>query len=78
MYETNDKNSRSKLNYFLNQLINNLRVNEFKMLIQSPKANQLSLLGLANEAGFSSKSTFYAAFKKLEGMTPKQYESSLK
>lgn len=60
------------------QLINTLRVNEFKTLIQSPKANQLSLLGLANEAGFSSKSTFYAAFKKLEGMTPKQYESKLK
>ncbi|MFD0964665.1 helix-turn-helix domain-containing protein [Pseudofulvibacter geojedonensis] len=59
------------------QLINTLRVNEFKTLIQSPKANQLSLLGLAQEAGFSSKSTFYTAFKKLEGMTPKQYENSI-
>jgi len=60
------------------QLINSFRVEEFKKLIQSPKATQLSLLGLANEAGFSSKSTFYSTFKKLEGMTPKQYEMSIK
>ncbi|KAJ1464027.1 hypothetical protein T484DRAFT_1758400, partial [Baffinella frigidus] len=48
------------------QLINSFRVAEFKKLIQSPKATQLSLLGLANDAGFSSKSTFYSTFKKLE------------
>jgi len=60
------------------QLINSFRVNEFKALIQSPKAAQLSLLGLAHESGFSSKSTFYSTFKKLEGMTPKQYETKLK
>jgi len=60
------------------QLINSFRVAEFKKLIQSPKAAQLSLLGLAYEAGFSSKSTFYSIFKKLEGMTPKQYEMSVK
>ena len=60
------------------QLINSFRVAEFKQLIQSPKAAQLSLLGLAHESGFSSKSTFYSTFKKLEGMTPKQYEISIK
>jgi len=65
----------TKTNFY--QLINSLRVTEFKRLIQSPKAKQLSLLGLANEAGFSSKSTFYNAFKKLEGITPKQYENNL-
>lgn len=60
------------------QLINSLRVEEFKCLLKSTKAKQLSLLGLAHEAGFSSKSTFYTAFKKLEGMTPKQFETKLK
>ena len=58
--------------------INAFRVQEFKRLIQTPRAQQLSILGLAQEAGFSSKSTFYNTFKKLEGMTPKQYELSLK
>ncbi len=69
-------NQHSGTNFY--QFINRFRVNEFKKLMQSPKAAQLSILGLAQEAGFSSKSTFYSAFKTLEGMTPKQYESSLK
>ncbi len=60
------------------QYINRLRTQEFKILIESPKAKQLSILGLAQEAGFSSKSTFYTAFKASEGMTPKQYEQRLK
>lgn len=60
------------------QFINNFRVREFKRLLQSPKAKQLSILGLSQEAGFSSKSTFYSTFKTAEGMTPKQYELSLK
>lgn len=58
--------------------INNFRVQEFKRLLQSPKAKQLSILGLSQEAGFSSKSTFYSTFKNAEGMTPKQYELTLK
>lgn len=58
--------------------INSFRVQEFKRLLQSPKSKQLSILGLSQEAGFSSKSTFYSTFKNVEGMTPKQYELSLK
>ena len=69
-------NEHSKTNFY--QFINGFRVSEFKMLMQSPKAQQLSILGLAEEAGFSSKSTFYTAFKAVEGVTPKQYELSLK
>lgn len=60
------------------QFINEFRIEKFKQLLQSPKANQLTFSALATEAGFSSKSTFYATFKKLEGMTPKQYEKSIK
>ncbi|CAL2102349.1 AraC family transcriptional regulator [Tenacibaculum sp. 190130A14a] len=58
--------------------INKFRVKAFKELLSSKKAKQLSLLGLANEAGFSSKSTFYAVFKNIEGITPKQYQNQLK
>lgn len=68
-------NQHSKTNFY--QFVNGFRVNEFKKLLQSPKASQLSILGLAQEAGFASKSTFYTAIKSLEGMTPKEYESSL-
>lgn len=69
-------NEHSKTNFY--QFINGFRVEEFKKLLASPKAKQLSILGLAEEAGFSSKSTFYTAFKAIEGITPKQYELSLK
>ncbi|WP_296382718.1 helix-turn-helix domain-containing protein [Winogradskyella sp.] len=69
-------NQCSDTNFY--QFINRFRVDEFKNLLKSPKAKQMSILGLAQEAGFSSKSTFYTAFKTLEGVTPKQYELSLK
>ncbi len=69
-------NEYSKTNFY--QFINGFRISEFKKLLNSPRAKQLSILGLSEEAGFSSKSTFYAAFKTLEGITPKQYELSLK
>ena len=55
-----------------------MELNRFKQLLESPKASQFTLLGLAIKSGFSSKSTFYTAFKKLEGMSPKQYEKSIK
>lgn len=60
------------------QFINEYRIEKFKELVKSSNAHHFTLLGLATEAGFSSKSTFYTTFKKLEGMTPKQYEKSIK
>ncbi|NOU60343.1 helix-turn-helix domain-containing protein [Marinifilum caeruleilacunae] len=69
-------NQHSKQNFY--QFINRFRVEEFKRLLQTPKSSQLSLLGLAEEAGFNSKSTFYTTFKAQEGITPKQYELMLK
>jgi AraC-like DNA-binding protein len=69
-------NECGKVNFY--QFINEYRIEKFKQLVQSSKFQQFSILGLASEAGFSSKSTFYAAFKKFEGMSPKQYENSIK
>lgn len=69
-------NKHTQNNFY--QFINKYRIEEFKELLLSPKAKQLSILGLAQEAGFASKSTFYAAFKSIEGITPKQYQNSLK
>ena len=69
-------NACGNINFY--QLINKFRIEKFKQLLESPKASQFTLLGLAIKSGFSSKSTFYTAFKKLEGMSPKQYEKSIK
>ncbi|CAL2076236.1 AraC family transcriptional regulator [Tenacibaculum sp. 190524A02b] len=69
-------NNCTKKNFY--QFINQFRVVEFKKLIASEKATQYSILGLAKEAGFSSKSTFYKSFKELEGITPSEYKKKQK
>lgn len=69
-------NQQTNSNFY--RFINHFRVDEFKTLMHSSKAQHFSILGLAEEAGFNSKSTFYAAFKTIEGITPKEYENSLK
>ena len=69
-------NEYGKVNFY--QFINEYRIEKFKQLVESSNAHHFTLLGLATESGFSSKSTFYTAFKKLVGMTPKQYEKSIK
>lgn len=69
-------NLHTEKNFY--HFINQFRVNEFKKLLTQPKAKQLTLLGLAEDAGFSSKSTFYTAFKNLEGLTPKRFQNQLK
>ena len=69
-------NECGKVNFY--QFVNEYRIEKFKQLVQSSNAYRFTLLGLATESGFSSKSTFYAAFKKFEGMSPKQYGNSKK
>ncbi len=53
--------------------INSYRVAEFKELLIDPDNHQYTLLSLAHDAGFNSKSTFNAIFKKFTGMTPSEY-----
>ncbi len=72
---------RVKLSYTINShmgtsfpaLLSKYRVEEFIQLIESGRYENFNLLGVASEAGFSSKSTFYKAFKELKGQTPKEY-----
>jgi AraC-like DNA-binding protein len=59
-------------NFF--HFINSYRVAYFKELLKDPKSKSFSIVGLSVQAGFKSKSTFYTAFKKIEGKTPKEYE----
>ncbi|MCP4439716.1 MAG: helix-turn-helix domain-containing protein [Aureispira sp.] len=53
--------------------INHYRVEWFKEIAKLPENSHLSLLGLAYECGFNSKTAFNTFFKKETGMTPKRY-----
>ena len=67
-------NECGQVNFY--QFINNYRIEKFKVLLETSRADQLSILGLAMEVGFASKSTFYKFFKEQEGMTPSQYKKA--
>ncbi len=59
-----------------NDIINEYRINDFLKKIDSSDVEKYTLLGLAFESGFNSKSTFNRAFKKKIGVAPKKYVSS--
>jgi AraC-like DNA-binding protein len=67
-------NLGSKQNF--NEYINRLRVDDIKRQISAGQLASQSLLDLAFAAGFNSKSTFNAAFKREVGMTPTQFLNS--
>jgi AraC-like DNA-binding protein len=54
--------------------VNEYRVQEAKRLLGSPKHGHLSIIGIALDAGFNSKSAFYTAFGKHIGMTPSEFK----
>lgn len=55
------------------EFINYHRIEKVKQLLASPNAKKYKLQSLAEEAGFTSKSSFYATFKKMVGKTPSEY-----
>lgn len=80
-FDTNPNYLSQIINESLNQnlydFINKYRVNEFKERLKNKDALNYTLFGLAQNCGFSSKSTFYDVFKKHTGQTPAQYQSTL-
>jgi AraC-like DNA-binding protein len=67
-------NDHYKLNFF--DYINQYRVREFKVAVADPKNKNYSLLGIAFECGFNSKSAFNRMFKKSTGLTPSQFKEA--
>jgi len=59
------------------EFLNFHRVEKVKQLLRSDEAKKYTLVTLAQEAGFSSKSSFNATFKKMTGMTPSGFRKSL-
>ncbi len=57
-----------------NQLINEYRINKAKEMIVENQNFTLEAIGY--DCGFKAKSTFYAAFKKITGMTPSVYKKN--
>ncbi|UOQ70302.1 helix-turn-helix domain-containing protein [Hymenobacter cellulosilyticus] len=53
-----------------NDFINEYRVQEAEARLRDPQFRHYTLLAVALEAGFNSKSTFNRVFKKLRGITP--------
>jgi AraC-like DNA-binding protein len=54
-------------------LLNSYRVNRVKKRLSGLSGSKASMLDIALESGFNSQASFYRAFKKQEGMSPKAY-----
>jgi AraC-like DNA-binding protein len=64
-------NEREEKNFY--DFINSYRIEEFKRLLAIPKNQNFTLLALAYDCGFNSKSSFNRYFKKATEQTPSQY-----
>ncbi|MFD2563461.1 helix-turn-helix domain-containing protein [Aquimarina rubra] len=56
--------------------VNSFRIDDAKSKLKDPKFSNYTILDIALEAGFNSKSTFYSAFKKYTGISPKEYRET--
>ncbi len=71
----------NKLSYLINELmginfnefVNEYRLMYFKKIALLPENSHLTLLGIAYDSGFNSKSVFNSFFKKSEGITPSKW-----
>ena len=65
-------NEQFDRNFF--DFINGYRVEDVKAKLVDPDYSHFSLLGIAYDAGFNSKSAFNRIFKKATGQTPSEYK----
>jgi AraC-like DNA-binding protein len=67
-------NQKEKKNFY--DFVNTYRLEEFKRLIAHSRHQQFTLLSLAYDCGFSSKSSFNRYFKRATGQTPSEYTAA--
>ncbi len=58
-------------------LVNDYRIDEVKKRMKSEDLQQLTILGIAYDSGFNSKSSFNTIFKEKTGQTPSEYLKTL-
>jgi AraC-like DNA-binding protein len=58
-------------NFF--DFINEYRIEEFKLRFEDPRNRQYTMLAIAFEVGFNSKTSFNRAFKKMTQQTPREF-----
>jgi putative ABC transport system permease protein len=61
-----------------NDFIGEYRVADVVQKMQDPAYDHLTLLGIAFESGFNSKTTFNRTFKQITGKSPVEYKNELK
>jgi len=66
-------NEREGKNFY--DYINTMRVEEFMRLAASPENRRFTLLALAQQCGFNSKSSFNRYFRKVRGQSPSEFMS---
>lgn len=63
-----------KLDQNFYEFVNSYRIKEIKQKLVDPKSENYTLLALAYDCGFNSKSSFNNIFKKFTGKTPKEFQ----
>ena len=66
-----------RLGQTFSDFINSYRVEEAKRKLLDPALKHLSVLGIAEEVGFNSKSSFNSVFKKYTDMTPSEFRNAI-
>ena len=74
-YITQIINERLKKNFYF--YVNEYRVNEVKEKLSDCRYDEHTLLRIALDAGFNSKSSFNMIFKKITGLTPSEYRKTV-
>ena len=67
-------NKGFNVNFF--QFVNAFRVEKAKQMLSDSGNEKLSILGVAFESGFSSKTSFNTTFKKMTGQTPSEFKKA--